>query len=147
MVAYTLMFGTETQLIGHIPVPYLLGFFRCLECPRASFIGCLSSRLSFTEWHSLTSSPHCAKCPCQGAVGWKIHFLWKIHTCLPTAINHPTISALLYPDRRRDFTVKPEPGDFTPARAGCSSDFCNQLRNIKTMIIEVGLFCSRLWFY
>lgn len=97
MVAYVFMLGTETQLIGRKCVPYLLGFFRCLECPRASFTGCLSSRLS-QSGYSPTSSPHCVTAPCQEAVGWKIHF------CLPLAIDHPTISALLYPDKRRDFT-------------------------------------------
>lgn len=46
MVEYVFMYGTETQLMGYISVPYLLDFFRCLECPRASFTGCLSSTLS-----------------------------------------------------------------------------------------------------
>lgn len=108
MVSYILMSGTETQLIGHISVPHLLGFFRCLECPWAPLTGCYHPDFHAQSGYSLTSSPHCVRRPCQGAVGWKIHF------CLPMAVDHPTISALLYPGRRRDFTVKPEPGNFTP---------------------------------
>ena len=36
MGTYSRMYGTEAQLIGHTPVLYLPGLFRCPECHRTS---------------------------------------------------------------------------------------------------------------
>lgn len=69
MVAHILMYGTETQLTGHISEPYLRGFFRGLECPRTSFTGSLSSRLSLTEWVQSDFQPTLCQMSLPGSSG------------------------------------------------------------------------------
>lgn len=103
MVAYILTYVTVTQLIGHISVPHLRGFFTGLECPRTSFTGSLSSRFSLTEWVQSDFQPTLCQMSLPGSSGMEN----------PLLSSHGHRSPRSQPcwGRKRDFTVKPEPAE------------------------------------